>query len=121
MFMEENAKKAGVQVTDSGLQYEVLTAAEGPKPSAGSMVTVHYAGRLTNGTEFDSSWKRGEPATFPLNAVIAGWTEGLQLMSPGSTYRFTIPPQLGYGARGAGGVIPPNAVLVFDVELISFA
>ncbi len=117
-FLEENSKKDGVTVTESGLQYEVITAADGPKPTATDRVTVHYEGRLTNGDVFDSSIQRGEPVTFPLNQVIAGWTEGVQLMSPGAKYRFTIPSDLGYGAAGAGAKIPPNSTLVFDVELI---
>ncbi len=106
--------------TQSGLQYEVLVDAEGPKPIAIDTVTVHYHGTLANGTVFDSSVNRGMPATFPLNRVIKGWTEGLQLMSVGAKYRFIIPPYLGYGAQGAGGgAIPPNATLIFEVELLS--
>lgn len=113
------AKETGkVTTTASGLKYEVLTEGSGPKPSATDNVTVHYKGTLTDGTVFDSSYDRGQPATFPLNRVIKGWTEGVQLMSPGSKYLFTIPPELGYGAQGAGGKIPPNATLVFEVELI---
>lgn len=119
-FLETNGKKPGVVTTASGLQYEVLTEGTGPKPRAEQEVTVHYAGTLVDGKEFDSSIKRGEPVTFPLNGVIPGWTEGVQLMSAGSKYRFVIPPALAYGERGAGGVIPPNAVLIFEVELISF-
>jgi FKBP-type peptidyl-prolyl cis-trans isomerase len=118
-FMETNAKKTGVTVTASGLQYEVLQPATGAKPTAESTVTVHYTGTLLDSTKFDSSLDRGEPAVFPLSGMIPGWVEGLQLMSVGSKYRFWIPPALGYGARGAGGVIPPNSVLVFEVELIS--
>jgi FKBP-type peptidyl-prolyl cis-trans isomerase FkpA len=120
VFLETNAKKSGVTTTASGLQFEVITPAEGPKPTTESTVTVHYTGTLTDGTEFDSSVKRGQPATFPLGGVIPGWTEGLQLMGVGGKYRFVIPPDLGYGPRGAGNVIPPNSVLVFEVELISF-
>jgi FKBP-type peptidyl-prolyl cis-trans isomerase len=107
-----------VTTTASGLKYEILKDADGPKPKATDNVTVHYKGTLTDGTVFDSSYDRGQPATFPLNRVIKGWTEGVQLMSPGSKYKFTIPPELGYGAAGAGGKIPPNSVLVFEVELI---
>jgi FKBP-type peptidyl-prolyl cis-trans isomerase len=117
-FLEENAQMEDVQTTASGLQYKVLTEADGEKPTASSTVTVHYRGTLTDGTEFDSSYSRGQPATFPLNGVIPGWTEGLQLMSVGSKYQFFIPPELGYGARGIPGVIPANAVLVFEVELL---
>src|SRR5690349_4621562 len=113
------AKESGkVTTTASGLKYEVLKDATGPKPKATDNVTVHYKGTLTDGTVFDSSYDRGQPATFPLNRVIKGWTEGVQLMSPGSKFKFTIPPELGYGAAGAGGKIPPNSVLVFEVELI---
>ena len=117
-FLAENAKREGVQTTASGLQYEVLTAAIGQKPTATDRVRCHYEGRLIDGTVFDSSYQRGEPATFPLNGVIAGWTEGLQLMAIGAKYRFFIPFGLGYGAQGAGGAIPPYAALVFDVELL---
>lgn len=119
-YLETNGKKAGVVTTASGLQYEVLTEGKGAKPRADQEVTVHYTGTLVDGKEFDSSIKRGEPVTFPLNGVIPGWTEGVQLMTVGAKYRFVIPPALAYGERGAGGVIPPNAVLIFEVELISF-
>jgi len=118
-FLEENAKKDGIQVTPSGLQYEVLRDGTGPKPAASSTVEVHYEGRLTNGKIFDSSYQRNETISFPLNRVIPGWTEGLQLMPTGAKYRLYIPSELGYGARGAGADIPPNATLIFDVELIS--
>ncbi len=117
-FFDENAKKEGVITTASGLQYEVVTAGEGEKPTAADTVTVHYTGTLIDGTTFDSSIERGEPISFPLNGVIAGWTEGVQLMSPGSTYKFAIPSALGYGARD-GGPIPPNSILLFEVQLIS--
>lgn len=117
-FLAENAKREGVTVTASGLQYEVLTPALGVKPVATDTVSCHYEGRLTDGTVFDSSYRRGEPASFPLQGVIRGWTEGLQLMSIGSKFRFFIPFDLAYGAQGAGGSIPPYAALVFDVELL---
>lgn len=117
-FLAENAKKEGVTVLESGLQYQVLTAAVGQKPTAEDSVRCHYEGRLTDGTVFDSSYRRGEPATFPLRGVIAGWTEGLQHMAIGSKFRFFIPYQLAYGAQGAGGSIPPYAALIFDVELL---
>ena len=108
-----------MKTTASGLQYEILKAGAGASPAAGDTVAVHYEGRLIDGTVFDSSIARGQPAVFQLDQVIPGWTEGVQLMQPGAKYRFTIPPELGYGARGAGGTIPPNAVLVFDVELLA--
>ena len=117
-FLAENAQRPGVVVTDSGLQYEVIEAGDGAKPLATETVKVHYAGTLIDGTEFDSSYKRGEPIEFPLNRVIAGWTEGVQLMSVGSKYRFYIPGALAYGPRGAGPDIGPNATLVFEVELL---
>lgn len=117
-FLAENAEREGVEVTDSGLQYEVIEAGDGERPSAEDTVTVHYRGTLLDGTEFDSSYSRGEPATFPLNGVIPGWTEGLQLMPVGSTYKFYIPSELAYGERGAGQAIGPNSTLVFDVELL---
>ena len=118
-FLAENAKREGVKVTETGLQYEVLTPALGIKPTPTDTVTCHYEGRLIDGTVFDSSYRRGEPASFPLQGVIRGWTEGLQLMSIGSKFRFFIPFDLAYGAQGAGGSIPPYAALIFDVELIS--
>ena len=117
-YLSENAKKEGVTTLPSGLQYQVLKAGNGKSPKATDKVVCHYEGMLIDGTMFDSSIQRGEPATFPLNGVIAGWTEGLQLMKEGAKYRFFIPYQLGYGERGAGASIPPFATLVFDVELI---
>lgn len=117
-FLAENAKRPGVKVTPSGLQYEVLDATLGQKPKATDTVRVHYEGTLPDGTVFDSSYKRGEPISFPLNGVIAGWTEGLQLMSVGSKYKLFIPYNLGYGERGAGASIPPYAALIFTVELL---
>ncbi|GAB2701664.1 peptidyl-prolyl cis-trans isomerase [Hymenobacter frigidus] len=117
-FLAENAKKSGVTTLPSGLQYEVLTAGAGKKPSLGSSVTTHYHGTLINGTVFDSSYQRGQPATFPVNGVIAGWTEALQLMGEGSKYRLYIPSDLAYGKRGAGRDIPGDTALIFDVELI---
>lgn len=118
-FLAENKTKPGVNTTASGLQYQVLTPAEGPKPAATDSVKVHYQGYLVDGTKFDSSVDRGEPITFPLNGVIPGWTEGVQLMSVGSKYKFFIPYTLGYGEQGAGnGAIPPFATLIFEVELL---
>jgi FKBP-type peptidyl-prolyl cis-trans isomerase len=116
-FLEANAKKPGVKTTASGLQYQVLRDADGAKPSLQDKVKVHYHGTLTNGTVFDSSVDRGEPISFPLNGVIQGWQEGLQLMPKGSKYRLFIPASLGYGDRPAGK-IPANSILIFDVELI---
>ena len=117
-FLAENAKREGVKVTESGLQYEILEPSLCQKPKATDTVRVHYEGTLIDGTVFDSSYKRGESITFPLNGVIKGWTEGLQLMSIGSKYKFFIPYQLAYGERGAGASIPPYAALIFTVELL---
>jgi FKBP-type peptidyl-prolyl cis-trans isomerase FklB len=118
VFLEQNARKAGVVQTKSGLQYEVLTEGSGRSPKATDTVRCHYEGRLLDGSVFDSSYKRGEPADFGLNQVITGWTEGVQLMKEGAKYRFYIPYLLGYGERGAGASIPPYSTLIFDVELI---
>ena len=117
-YLAENAKKEGVITLPSGLQYQVLKEGNGKKPTAKDTVQCHYEGFLIDGTVFDSSIQRGEPATFPLQQVIAGWTEGLQLMQEGAKYRFFIPYRLGYGEGGAGSSIPPFAALIFDVELI---
>ena len=117
-FLAANKNKPGVVALPSGLQYEVITEGTGGKPLATNKVTCHYHGMLIDGTVFDSSVKRGQPATFPLNAVIKGWTEGLQLMPTGSKWRFFIPPHLGYGERGAGSQIGPNSTLIFEVELL---
>lgn len=117
-YLAENAKKEGVVTLPSGLQYMVLKEGNGKKPKATDQVKCHYEGFLIDGTVFDSSLQRGEPAVFPLNQVIAGWTEGLQLMQEGAKYRFFIPYILGYGEGGAGASIPPYAALIFDVELI---
>jgi len=118
-FLEENKKKQGVQTTGSGLQYVVLKEGTGVQPKPTDSVTVHYVGTLTNGKEFDSSVKQGRPATFVLNQVIPGWTEGVQLMKEGGKYRFFIPSELGYGPQGSPPVIEPNSVLVFEVELLN--
>ncbi|WP_315320287.1 FKBP-type peptidyl-prolyl cis-trans isomerase [Segatella oulorum] len=118
-FLAENAKKEGVKTTASGLQYRVLRDGNGKQPKATDQVECHYEGTLIDGTKFDSSYDRGQTATFPLNQVIAGWTEGLQLMHEGAKYRFFIPYQLAYGERGAGASIPPYAALIFDVELVA--
>ncbi|WP_028080139.1 FKBP-type peptidyl-prolyl cis-trans isomerase [Solimonas soli] len=118
-FLEENGKREGVKTTASGLQYEVLTEGKGEHPKASDTVTVHYKGTLINGEEFDSSYSRGQPVSFPLANVIPGWTEGVQLMTPGSKYKFYIPSDLAYGERGAGVKIGPNQVLIFEVELLS--
>ena len=117
-WLANKAMEEGVVALPSGLLYQVLNEGSGKKPTAADTVECHYEGRLIDGTVFDSSYKRGESATFPLNGVIAGWTEGVQLMSGGAKYRFFIPYQLAYGERGAGQAIPPFAALVFDVELI---
>lgn len=117
-FLAENGKREGVKTTASGLQYEVLTEGTGKSPKATDTVEVHYRGTLIDGKEFDSSYKRGETIQFPLNGVIPGWTEGVQLMKEGAKYRFFIPSKLAYGSRGAGGVIGPDETLIFDVELI---
>lgn len=117
-FLDENAKRDEVSVTESGLQYEVLTTGEGEKPTAESTVRTHYHGTLIDGTVFDSSYDRGQPAEFPVGGVIAGWTEALQMMTVGSKWRLAIPYQLAYGEQGAGGAIGPFQTLVFDVELL---
>ena len=117
-FLRINREKAGVKTTSSGLQYEVIADVEGSKPKATDTVTVHYEGRLIDGRVFDSSIQRGQPASFGLNQVISGWTEGLQLMSKGSKYRFFIPSELAYGSRQAGELIEPDSTLIFDVELL---
>jgi FKBP-type peptidyl-prolyl cis-trans isomerase len=119
-FLEENKKRPEVTETGSGLQYEVLVEGTGDRPKASSKVTTHYVGTTLDGVEFDSSVRRGQPLSFGLNQVISGWTEGLQLMTPGSKYKFYIPSDLAYGDRGAGGAIPGGATLVFEVELLSF-
>jgi len=118
-FVADYAQGQGTVTTDTGLMYRVEREGEGASPDGNDMVEVHYAGRLVDGTPFDSSYDRGETIEFPLDRVIPGWTEGLQYMQVGSKYQFVIPPELGYGSRGAGDVIPPNAVLVFDVELFN--
>ena len=117
-FLAENASKDGIKTTASGLQYQVLREGTGKtRPKATDNVTVHYRGTFLDGSEFDSSYKGGKPATFPLNRVIRGWVEGLQLMTVGSKFRFFVPPNLAYGPRGSGNVIPPNSTLIFEVEL----
>ena len=117
-FLAENGKRVEVKTTPSGLQYEVITEGHGPKPEAKDQVVVHYTGKLIDGTVFDSSEERGEPATFGVTQVIPGWVEALQLMNAGSTWRLFIPSQLAYGPQGAGGVIGPNQTLIFDVTLL---
>jgi FKBP-type peptidyl-prolyl cis-trans isomerase FklB len=117
-FLEENKKKEGVKTTSSGLQYKVLKEGTGAQPKSTDTVTVNYRGTLINGTEFDSSYKRGQPATFPLNGVIKGWTEGLQLMKQGAKYQLFVPPDLAYGARAVGPDIAANSTLIFEVELL---
>ena len=118
-YLDDNKKKEGVKTTASGLQYKALKEGNGPQPKAADTVTVDYKGTLIDGTEFDSSYKRGEPATFPLNGVIKGWTEGLQLMKTGAKYQFFIPADLAYGQRAMGPDIAPNSTLIFEVELKS--
>jgi FKBP-type peptidyl-prolyl cis-trans isomerase len=118
-FLAENKKKEGVVTLPSGLQYKILKQGTGPKPGSGDTVVCQYRGTLIDGAEFDSSYKRGQPAEFPVTGVIRGWTEALQLMQVGSKWQLFIPPQLAYGERGAGGVIGPNATLIFEVELVS--
>lgn len=120
-FLAENKEKDGVQVTESGLQYIVLEKGEGDSPKATDTVTVHYEGTLIDGSVFDSSIQRGQPTQFGVSQVIPGWVEGLQLMKPGSKFKFFIPQELAYGPQGSGGTIPPYSALVFDVELISIA
>lgn len=120
-FMEANKKKPGVEVLPSGLQYEVITEGDGPRPLATNKVTCHYHGTLIDGTVFDSSVQRGQPATFPLNMVIKGWTEALQLMAVGSKWRLYLPPQLAYGDRQTGAHIGPNSTLIFEVELLGIS
>jgi FKBP-type peptidyl-prolyl cis-trans isomerase len=117
-FLEKNKKEKGVKVTESGLQYKVMTEGKGEKPTDTDTVKVHYKGTLLDGTEFDSSYKRGEPATFKANQVIPGWTEALQLMSPGSKYTLYLSPELAYGDRGAPPAIGPGSLLIFEVELV---
>ncbi len=118
-FLEENKKKEGVKTLASGLQYKILSEGSGKTPKATDTVTVHYKGTLINGTEFDSSYKRGQAASFQVNSVIPGWNEALQLMKEGAKWQLFIPPELAYGERGGGAIIPPNSVLIFEVELIS--
>jgi FKBP-type peptidyl-prolyl cis-trans isomerase FklB len=118
-FLADNKKKEGIKTTASGLQYKVITAGTGKTPKATDTVKTHYRGTLINGTEFDSSYKRGEPAEFPVNGVIKGWTEALQLMKEGAKWQLFIPSELAYGERGAGRDIGPNSTLIFDIELIS--
>jgi FKBP-type peptidyl-prolyl cis-trans isomerase FklB len=118
-FLADNAKHDDVNVTASGLQYAILDEADGPKPKATDTVEVHYHGTFINNKKFDSSYERGQPAMFPLNGVIAGWTEGLQLMSVGSRYKFYIPYHLAYGEKGYPGAIPPYSTLIFEVELLA--
>ena len=118
-YLAVNKERSGVITTASGLQYEVIIQGNGNKPAATDVVKVHYEGTLINGTVFDSSYSRGSPIEFPLDRVIPGWTEGVQLMNEGSTFRFVIPSDLAYGSGGGGGAIPPNATLIFKVELIS--
>ena len=116
-FLNDNGQREEVTTTESGLQYEILEEGDGAKPTLQDQVIVHYRGELVDGVVFDSSYSRGQPASFPLSGVVPGWKEGLQLMTVGSTYKFYLPPELGYGERDMG-VIPPNSVLIFRVELL---
>jgi FKBP-type peptidyl-prolyl cis-trans isomerase FklB len=118
-FMEANKKKEGIVVLPSGLQYRIVKKGTGKAPAPSDTITAHYRGTLVDGREFDSSYRRGEPATFPVSGVIPGWTEALQLMPVGSTWQVFVPAHLAYGERGAGDMIPPNAALIFQIELIS--
>jgi len=118
-FLAENAKQEGVVVTESGLQYKIIEPGQGDSPGPADVATVHYRGTLIDGTQFDSSYDRGQPASFPVGGVIAGWSEALQLMKPGAKWQLSIPAELAYGERGAGQDIGPNSTLLFDVELIS--
>lgn len=118
-FLAENKKKEGVKTLPSGLQYKVIKAGTGKKPKLNDTVTIHYRGTLIDGTEFDSSYKRGQPVSFPVSGVLPGWTEALQLMEEGAKWQLFIPSNLAYGERGAGGIIGPNATLIFEIELIS--
>ena len=118
-FLAENKKKDGVKTLEDGLQYKVIEKGDGPQPDANDSVTVRYTGKLIDGTVFDSSEERGKPVTFPVNAVIPGWTEALQMMHAGGQYKLFIPPDLAYGERGAGAKIGPNETLIFDVTLVS--
>lgn len=118
-FLSENKKKEGIKTLPSGLQYKIIKAGTGKKPKSNDTVTVNYRGMLIDGTEFDSSFRRGQPATFPVSGVIPGWTEAMQLMAEGAKWELFVPPNLAYGERGAGGLIGPNATLIFEVELIS--
>lgn len=118
-FLAENQKKEGIKTLPSGLQYKVLTEGSGKIPKLEDRVSVNYKGALIDGTEFDSSYKRGQPATFPVKGIIKGWTEALQLMKEGSKWELFVPPDLGYGERGAGRTIPPNSTLIFEVELLT--
>jgi len=118
-FLEENAKKDGIRITESGLQYAVLVEGNGPTPEVEDFVTVHYRGKFIDGTEFDSSYAKGEPQNLKIDGVIPGWTEALQMMKIGSKWEIFVPPDLGYGRRGQGEWIPPNKVLVFEIELLS--
>jgi FKBP-type peptidyl-prolyl cis-trans isomerase FklB len=119
LFLAENKKKEGVKTLPSGLQYKVINVGKGQNPKATDTVTVNYRGTFINGTEFDSSYRRGQPATFPVKGVIPGWTEALQLMKEGAKWQLFVPPTLAYGEKGAGGVLGPNTTLLFEVELIS--